>query len=145
MTPYESSMSTVHASVWYSLHSFLLLYFLWVLFYRRDRADRLRSDLSVIRWELSDSAGSHPAWTDLMETAQQAEHHADRLTVTRLLGAWLMAGNTQGASCASADLIEARGRITSAVAVYTRLPILSDPYRGFAALQIAIETASLDG
>lgn len=144
MTPLESPMSTFNAAVWYSLHSFLLLYFLWVLLYRKDRTSRFRSDLSVIRWELSDAAGSHPAWAGLAEIVLQAERHADRLTATRLLGAWLMAGDARDAGGASPELLEARGRIASAVAAHARLPMLSGSHRGFAALQIAIETASLD-
>lgn len=144
MTPFESSMSTINAAVWYSLHSFLLLYFLWVLLYRKDRADRLRSELSLIGWELSDGAGSHPDWAGLAEIVLQAERYADHLTVTRLLGAWLMT-SAQDSSSSSPELLQARRRIASAVAAHVRLPMLANSSRGFAAVQIAVETASLGG
>lgn len=144
MMPLQSSMSTLNAAIWYSLHSFLLLYFLWVLLYRKDRADRLRSELSLIRWELSDIADSHPAWADLIEVTLQAERHADQLTFSRLFGAWLVTSETANSRLPAPEVLRARARIASLVATHVRLPMLSDATRGFTALQFAIETASLD-
>lgn len=143
MTPFESSMPTLNAAIWYSLHSFLLLYFLWVLLYREVRTDQLRSHLAVLAWEFSDAARTDPAWSDLAQTAIQIGLFADRFTLTRLLGAWLLARTVPEHNLPSPELSQARLRLAAAVAAHVHLPILSHSNRGFAAIRIAIETASL--
>ena len=133
-------MSTETASVWYSLHTFLLIWILWIFLYREYRTDVLVSRLTAINWDLAEGPGG-AEWDELRVLVGKAEKEAARLTATRLLLAWLAAGSTAALDEEDAthpSLAGLRHRFTRAVATHARFPMLAAGVRGFAAVRIAV-------
>jgi len=130
-------MSTETASVWYFLHTFLLMWILWIFLYRDYRTDVLVSRLTAIDWDLAEGPGG-AEWDNLRVLVRKAEKEAARLTATRLLLAWLVAGYTAAPDEEDATLAGPRHRFALAVATHARFPRLAAGVRGFAAVRIAV-------
>jgi len=133
-------MSTETASVWYSLHTLLLIWILWVFLYRDYRTDVLVSTLTAIDWEIAEGPGGAES-DNLRVLVRTAEKEAARLTTTRLLLAWLAAGHAAAGpeeETKQHSLAGPRERFILAVATHARLLMLARGARGFAAVRIAV-------